>query len=126
MSLSPTTTPKACFARLWRLLSVPKPELWREYQAAERGPKRQREALELLASVVWHLELAHSLAPWPKQKMKEFYSEHLGKQADALTPWKVLVDHYKKVKVTSSATRILIEYSLRERADVAVYAIQIL
>jgi len=65
MPLSSTTTPKACFARLWKLLSVPKPELWREYRAATQGPERQREALELLASVVWHLELAHSLAPWP-------------------------------------------------------------
>jgi len=55
MPLSSTTTPKACFARLWKLLSVPKPELWREYRAAAQGPKRQREALELLASVVWHL-----------------------------------------------------------------------
>jgi hypothetical protein len=115
MSLSPTTTPKACFARLGRLLSVPKPELWREYQAAERGPKRQREALELLASVVWHLELARSLAPWPKQKMKEFYSEHLGKQADALTPWKVWVDHYKKVEVTSSAEFSSIILCAKER-----------
>jgi hypothetical protein len=84
MPLSSTTTPKACFPRLWKLLSVPKPELWREYRAAAQGPKRQREALELLASVVWHLELAHSLAPWPTQKMEEFYSELLCRQPDWL------------------------------------------
>jgi hypothetical protein len=125
MQLSSTTTPEACFIQFWKLLSKPKPEIWREYRAAARGPKRQREALELLASVVWHLELAHSLAPWPKQKMEEFYSELLGKQADALTPWKVWVDHYNKVKVTPpSATQILIDFSLRERADVAAYAVQ--
>jgi len=85
MPLSSTTTPKACFARLWKLLSVPKSELWREYRAAAQGPERQREALELLASVVWHLELAHSLAPWPTQKMEEFYWELLCRQPDALT-----------------------------------------
>jgi hypothetical protein len=57
--------------------------------------------------------------------MDEFYSDLLGKQADALTPWKVWVDHYDKVKVTPpSATQILIDFSLRERADVAVYAVQ--
>src|SRR5262245_9212059 len=126
MQLSSTTTPDACFIQFWKLLSKPKPEIWREYRAAARGPKRQREALELLASVVWHLELAHSLATWPKQKMEEFYSELLDKQADALTPWKVWVDHYNKVKVMTppSATQILIDFSLRERADVAVYAVQ--
>jgi len=125
MQPSSTTTPKACFARLWRLLSAPEPELWRQHWAAAKGPERQREALELLASVVWHLELAASLAPWPTQTMEKFYSRLLGKQADALTPWKVWVDHYDKVKVTPpSATRILIDYSLREGADVAVYAVQ--
>ena len=118
MPLSSTTTPKACFARLWKLLSVPKSELWREYRAAAQGPERKREALELLASVVWHLELAHRLEPWPKKTMEEFYSELLREQADALTPWKVWVDHYNKVKVMTppSATQILIDFSLRERA----------
>jgi hypothetical protein len=118
------TTPKACFARYWRLLSAPQPELWRQYRAAAQGPKRQREALELLASVVWHLELADSLASWPRQKMQKFYSELLSKQPDALTPWKTWVEDYNKVKVTRAATRILIDYSLRQGADVAVYAVQ--
>src|SRR5262245_42843186 len=99
LQLSSTTTPDACFTRFWKLLSKPKPEIWRQHRAAAKGPERQREALELLASVVWHLELAHSLAPWPKQKMQEFYTGLLGKQADALPPWKVWVDHYDKVKV---------------------------
>jgi hypothetical protein len=54
--------PKACFARLWKLLSVPKPELWREYRAATQGPERQREALELLASVVLTGPLTSALA----------------------------------------------------------------
>jgi hypothetical protein len=118
------TTPKACFARYWKLLRAPEPEIWREYRAAAEGPKRQREALELLASVVWHLELADSLAPWPKQTMQDFYSKLLDTQTDALPPWKIWVDHYDKVKVTPSAAQILIDYSLREGADVAVYAIQ--
>jgi len=116
--------PKACFARLWRLLSAPGPELWREYRAAVEGPERQREALELLASVVWHLELATSLASWPTQKMEQFYSQLLCDQTDALTPWKIWVDHYNRVKVTRSQAQILIDFSLRERADVAVYAVQ--
>jgi hypothetical protein len=125
MQLSSTTTPEACFARYWKLLRAPEPEIWREYQAAAEGPKRQqREALELLASVVWHLELAHRLEPWPKQTMEEFRSELLRKQADALTPWKTWVDHYNEVKVRRTAAQILIEYSLREGANVAVYAIQ--
>jgi len=116
--------PKACFARLWRLLSAPGPELWREYRAAVEGPERQREALELLASVVWHLELASSLASWPTQKMEQFYSQLLCDQTDALTPWKIWVEHYNRVKVTRSQAQILIDFSLRERADVAVYAVQ--
>src|SRR5262249_34502090 len=124
MPLSSRITPQVCFARLWKLLSAPEPELWREYRAATRGPKRQREALELLASVVWHLEMANTLAPWPTQKMEEFYSELLCRQPDALTPWKIWVDHYNEAKVTRSAARILIDYSLRERADVGVYAVQ--
>src|SRR5262249_47623818 len=115
---------KACFARLWRLLSGPGPELWRQYRAAVEGPERQREALELLASVVWHLELATSLASWPTQKMDQFYSQLLSDQTDALTPWKIWVDHYNRVEVTSSQAQILIDFSLRERADVAVYAVQ--
>src|SRR5262245_33854969 len=81
-----------CFERLWRLLSAPEPGLWRQYRAAVEGPERQREALELLASVVWHLELATSLAPWPTQKMEQFYSQLLSAQTDALTPWKIWVD----------------------------------
>ena len=124
MKLSSTTTPKPCFAQFWKLLSAPKPEIWREYRAAVQGRERQREALELLASVVWHLELAHSLALWPKQKMQDFYSKLLDTQPDALTPWKIWVDHYNKVKVTPSAAQILIDYSLHERADVATYAVQ--
>ena len=116
--------PKACFARLWRLLSVPGPQLWRQYRAAVEGPERQREALELLASVVWHLELASSLASWPTQKMEQFYSQLLCDQTDALTPWKIWVEHYNRVKVTRSQAQILIDFSLRERADVAVYAVQ--
>jgi hypothetical protein len=124
MPLSSTMTPEVCFARLWKLLSAPEPKLWREYRAAARGPKRQREALELLASVVWHLEMAHSLAPWPTQKMEEFYSDLLCKQPDALTPWKIWVEHYNKVKVTLTTAQILIDYSLRERANVGVYAVQ--
>jgi hypothetical protein len=118
------TTPKACFARFWKLLRASEADIWRQHRAAAHGPERQREALELLASVVWHLELAHSLAPWPKQKMEEFYSELLRDEADALTPWKIWVDHYHEVKVTPTAAQILIDYSLRERADVAVYAVQ--
>ena len=118
------TTPKACFARFWKLLRAPEADIWRQHRAAAQGPERQREALELLASVVWHLELAHSLAPWPKQKMEEFYSELLCRQPDALTPWKIWVDHYNEAKVTRSAARILIDYSLHERADVGVYAVQ--
>jgi hypothetical protein len=118
------TTPKACFVQYWKLLRTPKPELWREYRAAAEGPERQREALELLASVVWHLELADSLAPWPTQTMQDFYSVLLDTQTDALPPWKIWVDHYDKVKVTPSAAQILIDYSLRERADVATYAVQ--
>jgi hypothetical protein len=118
------TTPKACFARSWKLLSAPQPELWRQHRAAAQGPERQREALELLASVVWHLELADSLAPWPTQTMEKFYSELLRTQPDALTPWKTWVEHYNEVKTTLSAARILIDYSLREGADVAVYAVQ--
>jgi hypothetical protein len=124
MQLSSTTTPVACFARFWKLLRAPKPDIWRQHQAAAQGPERQREALELLASVVWHLELAHSLAPWPTQKMEEFYSKLLRNQTDALTPWKIWVDHYNEVKVTLTAAQTLIDYSLRERADVGVYAVQ--
>ena len=124
MPLSSTTTPKACFARFWKLLRAPEADIWRQHRAAAQGPERQREALELLASVVWHLELAHSLAPWPTQKMEEFYSELLCRQPDALTPWKIWVDHYNEAKVTRSAARILIDYSLHERADVGVYAVQ--
>src|ERR1700757_1213196 len=89
MQVFSTVTTKACFARLWRLLSAPGPELWRQYRAAVEGPERQREALELLASVVWHLELASSLASWPTQKMEQFYSQLLCDQTDALTPWKI-------------------------------------
>jgi hypothetical protein len=111
MKLSSTTTPEACFAQFWKLLRAPKPEIWREYRAAIQGRERQREALELLASVVWHLELAHSLALWPKQKMQDFYSKLLDTQLDALTPWKIWVDHYNKVKVTPSAVQILIDSS---------------
>jgi hypothetical protein len=118
------TPPKACFVQYWKRLRTPKPELWREYRAAAEGPERQREALELLASVVWHLELADSLAPWPTQTMQDFYSELLDTQTDALPPCKIWVDHYDKVKVTPSAAQILIDYSLRERADVATYAVQ--
>jgi hypothetical protein len=77
-----------------------------------------------MASVIWHLELARSLAPWPTQKMEEFYSELLRNQADALTPWKIWVDHYNEVRKTLTAVQILIDYSLRERADVGVYAVQ--
>src|SRR5262245_4898233 len=124
MPLSSRMTPQVCFARLWKLLSAPEPELWREYRAATRGPKRQREALELLASVVWHLEMANTLAPWPTQNMEEFYSDLLYRQPDALTPWKIWVDHYNEVKVTLTVAQILIDFSLRERADVAVYAVQ--
>jgi hypothetical protein len=118
------TTPKACFARFWKLLRASEANIWRQHRAAAHGPERQREALELLASVVWHLELAHSLAPWPTQKMEEFYSKLLCRQPDALTPWKIWVDHYNEAKVTRSAARILIDYSLHERADVGVYAVQ--
>src|SRR6516162_8338297 len=118
------TTPKACFARFWKLLRASEANIWRQHRAAAHGPERQREALELLASVVWHLELAYSLAPWPRQKMQEFYSELLCRQPDALTPWKIWVDHYNEAKVTRSAARILIDYSLHERADVGVYAVQ--
>jgi hypothetical protein len=56
--------------------------------------------------------------------MQDFYSKLLDTQTDALTPWKIWVDHYDKVKVTRSAAQILIDYSLRERADVATYAVQ--
>src|SRR6516165_3506678 len=56
--------------------------------------------------------------------MEEFYSELLCRQPDALTPWKIWVDHYNEAKVTRSAARILIDYSLHERADVGVYAVQ--
>src|SRR6266436_3867124 len=66
MQLSSTTTPEACFARFWNLLSAPKPEIWRQHRAAAQGPERQREAAS---------GTGHSLAPWPKQKMEEFYSE---------------------------------------------------
>jgi hypothetical protein len=124
MQLSSTTTPEACFAQFWSLLRAPKLEIWHQYQAGAEGPERQREALELLASVVWHLELAHRLEPWPKQTMEEFYSELLRKQADALTPWKTWVDHYNEVKVRRTAAQILIDYSLRQGADVGVYAVQ--
>jgi hypothetical protein len=124
MSNEAAITPKACFTRFWKLLSAPGPEIWREYRAAAQGPERQREALELLASVVWHLELSASLAPWPMEKMEEYYSQLLSKRTDALTPWKTWVDHYDEVKVTSSSTRILMDYFLRERADVAAYAVQ--
>jgi hypothetical protein len=124
MSNDAAITPKACFTRFWKLLSAPGPEIWREYRAAAQGPERQREALELLASVVWHLELSASLAPWPIEKMEEYYSQLLSRQTDALTPWKTWVDHYDEVKVTSSPTRILMNYSLRGRADIAAYAVQ--
>ena len=125
MQLSSTTTPEACFAQFWSLLRAPKLEIWHQYQAGAEGPERQqREALELLASVVWHLELAHRLEPWPKQTMEEFRSELLRKQADALTPWKTWVDHYNEVKVRRTAAQILIDYSLRQGADVGVYAVQ--
>jgi hypothetical protein len=117
-------TPEACFAQFWSLLRAPKLEIWRQYQAGTEGPGRQREALELLASVVWHLELAHRLEPWPKKTMEEFYSELLRKQADALTPWKTWVDHYNEVKVRRTAAQIFIDYFLRQGADVGVYAIQ--
>src|SRR5262249_36045847 len=56
--------------------------------------------------------------------MEEFYSELLCRQPDALSPWKILVDHYTEAKVTRSAARILIDYSLHERADVGAYAVQ--
>src|SRR5215831_14942262 len=56
--------------------------------------------------------------------MEEFYSELLCRQPDALRPWKIWVDHYNEAKVTRSAARILIDYSLHERADVGVYAVQ--
>src|SRR5262249_16052179 len=124
MQVRSTITPKSCFTRFWKLLSAPGPEIWREYRAAAQGPERQREALELLASVVWHLELSASLAPWPIQTMEEYYSQLLCRQTDALTPWKTWVDYYDEVKVTSSSTRILMNYSLRESADVAAYAVQ--
>jgi hypothetical protein len=124
MQLSSTTTPEACFARFWKLLRAPESGIWRQHRAAAQGPERQREALELLASIVWHLELAHSLSTWPTQKMAEFYSNLLGNQADAQTPWKVWVDHYSQVKVTPTPAQILIDYSLRERGDVGVYAVQ--
>src|SRR5262245_32424288 len=93
----PTKTPKACITRFWKLLSAPGPEIWREYRAAAQGPERQRAALELLASVVWHLELSTSLASWPTQKMEQFYLQLLSDQTDALTPWKIWVDHYNRV-----------------------------
>jgi hypothetical protein len=124
MQPSSTAKPEACFAQFWSLLRAPKLEIWRQHRAAAQGPERQREALELLASVVWHLELAHRLEAWPKQKMVDFYSELLDTKPDALTPWKIWVDHYNEVNVTKSAAQILIDYSLRQRADVGVYAVQ--
>jgi hypothetical protein len=124
MELSSTTTPEACFARFWSLLRAPELKIWQQHRADVQGPGRRREALELLASVVWHLELAHSLAPWPRQKMDDFYSELLCRQPDALTPWKIWVDHYNEAKVTRTAAQILIDYSLRQGADVGVYAVQ--
>jgi len=124
MQGSSAVTSKSCFTRFWTLLRVPNPDIWREYEAATQAPKRQREALELLASVVWHLELSAELAPWPTQTMKEYYSQLLSAQSDARTPWKTWVDHYNKVEVISSETKILIDYSLRERANVSAYAVQ--
>src|SRR5262245_66639075 len=56
--------------------------------------------------------------------MQRFYLELLCDQPDALTPWKIWVDHYNEVRVKRSQAQILIDFSLRERADVAVYAVQ--
>jgi hypothetical protein len=115
---------RTCFRRLWKLLSAPPTELWRHHRAGATGAQRQREALELLASVLWHLDSATSLAKLPTETMENYY-EQLCAGTNALTPWKAWVDKLTRVTAESRSGELVITYSFNDAPDERrVYAIQ--
>src|SRR5216684_142359 len=105
-----TSSTNRCFAKLWGRLSRPSIDVWRSHRAGTKGTERQREALELLASILWHLETAASIAELPRQTMDAYYEE-LVKAPDALTPWRRWIEQQTGVRSEAYNDQLLINYT---------------
>lgn len=94
---------------LWALTKQCDPELWRQISSGTSAPERLREGLEILASVVWHLELAFSLGPMPNAKAVEYRKTVIDN--GELLPWGQWVMQREGLKTDVASNHLPIDYS---------------
>src|SRR6266446_5804770 len=86
-TLEKTAAAKDCFPRLWRLLSFPKSDVWFQNTSSAEGVSRLRNAVELLAPVLWHLELVSSLGEL-SDEITEAHRREMCESRGLPLPWK--------------------------------------
>jgi hypothetical protein len=109
--------------RHWALLAAVDRRLWRHYESKVDCENRRREALELLASVTWHLELAFKLGDLPDSTMIAYRESSLSK--DKLLPWGRWVEQRVGLVVSPASTALRLDYSFSSSPDPrSIYVLQ--
>lgn len=109
--------------RHWALLAAVDRDLWRHYESKVDCENRRREALELLASVTWHLELAFKLGDLPDSTMIAYRESSLSK--DKLLPWGRWVEQRVALVATPAFSTLRLDYSFSGTLDPrSIYVVQ--
>lgn len=114
-----TIAGRACFTRLWKLLSFPNTDVWQQHTSSTTGVKRLRNALELLASILWRLELAASLAElaeFPDQTMEDWRRQIIDERGLPL-PWKLWSLERTGIVATVNENNLLIDFGFKGPPD---------
>jgi hypothetical protein len=73
------------FEALWSSIPDQESAVWMEHFPGVKGPRRKREVLELLCSVLWHLELASALGEFPRRTMLNYREQYV--EGAQTIPW---------------------------------------
>ncbi|MBI5317995.1 hypothetical protein [Bradyrhizobium sp.] len=107
-------------------MSFSNSNIWKSYKSGKDGLSQHRNAAELLASTLWHLELAHLLgrevwpdgSQFPNETMDEYRRKHCEEQSKDL-PWYLWSRQQREptVKIDQVSSRLSIDYQFDSPID---------
>jgi hypothetical protein len=102
-------TNRDVFSRLWKLIEFPNSSVWKEHGSSTEGLRRFRNALELLASVLWHLELASSFGDI-SDEVSEAHRHEITQLRGLPLPWKLWQSSRSGVTSFVDTDRLRVEF----------------
>ncbi len=109
----------------WRRLRELNEDVWAHHGTGVSFRAKLREAVELMPSVLWHLELADAVGPIVTECAASFRKRKYKDESQRALPWQKWIRERQSISVDADDSALTITYGFKTGPDEALlYAIQ--